>query len=220
MKKLKILFLAAVLCLGLQNLFAFNVDKTTIKNPELFGIQFPDGTTFFGNARSVLSISIQSYIVMGSNAMMTEIVIDIAGSKSQLRIYNAQLLDNNYIAKIAKEKAPINNSAYEKLVDNVNEKAENVKKVQNANFSKVLDLKNVVVKNYPNATHAHTLEYYIPDIDELYAFYDSITYDFTRTEKLLPSSSTSSSTSQEQKTEPTLSKRYYKFKLNDDEKVK
>ena len=71
---------------------AVTVDTSSIKNRARFGIEFPDNTSFYGNADMVVGVSRQTYTT--GAVFVTEVVIDILGSPSQVRIYNARPVPN------------------------------------------------------------------------------------------------------------------------------
>ena len=70
---------------------AVEIDNAAIKNKSKFGIVFPDNTSYYANADAVVSVSRQNYCA--GPLEITEVVIDVLGSPSQVRIYCARAAD-------------------------------------------------------------------------------------------------------------------------------
>lgn len=153
-------------CLSAQ---ALTVDSKTIKNPKAFGIEFPDGTSIYGIADWFESVSRQEYIV--GPMIVTEVSIDLLGAGSKIRIYNARLLDATTTATMMQEQTPKTLNQI-----NLNSFAATVDKAKNMSGSEIR--KNRVHKEYPTTTNSHTLEFVVPDIEELELFYKKILSDF------------------------------------------
>lgn len=84
---------------------AVEIDSASIKNKSKFGILFPDNTSYYANADAVVSVSRQNYCA--GPLEITEVVIDVLGSPSQVRIYCARAADAAKTAeKLAREKLP------------------------------------------------------------------------------------------------------------------
>jgi len=79
----RVCLFATAACLAYQ-LSALTVDTSTIKNKALFGVEFPDETSFYAQADTVVSISKQTYAA--GPLEVTEISIELAGSSTQIRI--------------------------------------------------------------------------------------------------------------------------------------
>lgn len=166
-----LLFLAMSLSGAVLN--ALVVDTKSIKNEKIFGIEFPDGTSFYGIADWVATISKQEYLV-GPMAV-TEVSIDLLGAPSKVRIYNVRILSASDVAGLTGAQASQNLPAGVMVPQSVT----NAIQAAESNRS-TADLSQIKVhKDYPATTHSHTLEFIVNDIGELNLFYEKFMSDYT-----------------------------------------
>ncbi len=174
---MKIFKFTAVFCafaLSLQTSFALKIDDTTIRNPNRFGIQFPNGTAYYGAANKIVSISKQSFFVDASPVLVTEICIELDQSPLQVRIYNARIIGADEMASRAADSLPAGLKPYANPPESVKKMIGNAaEKTSSANTLR--DIR----KNYPATTHARTLEFIVEDIDELNELFDTMQSHFT-----------------------------------------
>ena len=156
---MKIFKFTAAFCafaLSFQTSFALKIDDTTIRNPNRFGIQFPNGTAYYGAANKIVSISKQSFFVDASPVLVTEICIELDQSPLQADALPAGL-------------KPYANppESVKKMIGNAAEKTSSANTLRD------------IRKNYPTTTHARTLEFVVEDIDELNELFDAMQSHFT-----------------------------------------
>ncbi len=150
---------------------ALTIDTETIKDARKFGINFPDGTSFYGNTNGVTSISRQEFIV--GPLLVTEVSIDIAGSPTQVRIYHSRTIPADKVYDMQEGKLPEKLKPYAKVPDSIKAQIKKgEEKLENINVQKT------VYKDYPATTHSRTLEFVVSDLEELETFYKRITADF------------------------------------------
>ncbi len=165
MKKFKFLvcLIATLACLCAN---ALSVKEGDIKDKKIFGILFPDGTSFFANSNCIVSISKQEYLM--NSLLITEMSIDLLGTNTQLRIYSGRPIDSKTLSEIS---SAVNS---DKL-----KKANTILDKGNFLNSAVQDVKIPKIrKDYPATTHSHTLEFICPDHSELETFYKRFTSDY------------------------------------------
>ena len=151
---------------------AVTVDTSSIKNKARFGIEFPDNTSFYGNADMVVGVSRQTYTT--GAVFVTEVVIDILGSPSQVRIYNARPVPNFAQAEgVVKNKLPESLKPYATAPDSVRRQLAST-------AEKLGDIASIPViqKVFPATTSSKTLEFVSPSLDELEKFYKLFVNDF------------------------------------------
>ncbi len=147
---------------------AFQVSRGTIRKAEIFGIKFPNGESFYGNANKVVSISKQEYIA--GPLLVTEVCIELDQSNLQVRIYNARTIPPSELSEISKKSLP-------EPLAKMAKSPYLAKRLDDSKKNEVSQQK--VYKDYPTTTHARTLEFISPELDELNAFYNRIKSDFT-----------------------------------------
>jgi hypothetical protein len=144
-----------------------------VPNGGIFGIEV-SGTdlSFYGRADRVISVSFQEYTT--GTFIVSEVVIDMANSNQQLRIYNtrtpgsADVADRTNRASAANsENRGLNPADATKLP---------IPSQLSALESKVTNLTSgptagLVVKTYPTTTHAKTIEMAVSSKAELKSFY-------------------------------------------------
>ncbi|CAA6677314.1 MULTISPECIES: hypothetical protein [unclassified Lentimonas] len=166
----KQLFAALLLCCVASSLSAVSVSSNAIANKALFGITFPaDSKEYYGKEAAIHSISKQEYITSGFRVV--EINIVTAGS-GLLRIYHSRAL------KLGELQAAMDDGAAAAGVPStlqrspvppgVQEMADRASGVVEAMTS------DTVMKEYPLATHARTIEYRVQTRSELLDLFDEL----------------------------------------------
>ena len=163
------IFFAIILifALFLGTVRAESISTANIENEKRTGIKFNDKASIYISTDVICAVSLQSYILGGFE--VAEVVIDILGSPSQVRIY---AVNENIVSSkvdLAKNK---NLAAAANKPKSLVESAENFARAQNP-----LDI-NTVIKEYPKTTHSKTLEFRV-DFDSLKEFYNAFAADFT-----------------------------------------
>ena len=166
----KYLLSTLLLCCMASSLSAVTVRTRAIKNKALFGITFPDDTKeYYGKEAAIHSISKQEYITSGYRVV--EINIVTAGN-GLLRIYHSRALrlgelqaamaDGAYAAGVpsAIQRSPV--------PPGVQQMADRASAVAEAMTS------DTVMKEYPLATHARTIEYRVQTRSELLDLFDQL----------------------------------------------
>ena len=153
---------------------AFQMTKKAIRNQGIFGIKVnKTDMAFYGRADAILSISFQEYTT--GSFIVAEVVIDMKDSNQQLRIYNTRPPGTSDVANRA-NRASAANSENRGLDPKDASKlpipgplAIIESKVNNVVSNSTGDL---VVKTYPNTTHAKTVEMVVTskaDLQQLYS---------------------------------------------------
>lgn len=170
MKIKRALIAAAAMLLG-AGAQAFVIDNASIKNKRTFGIEFPDGTSYYGMANAICGISKQQYVV-GGVMMITEVSIDMAGASTQIRIYHAKPIDSEALKKL-RDKLPQELKPYTETPKIVQEQLDRADAAMGKAGTPM------VSKDYPMTTHAKTIEFVVDSLDEILLFYDRFSSDFT-----------------------------------------
>lgn len=168
MKILNFVLIALLFIVSSQNLHALKIEPVIV-NPNNFGIKFPDGTAFYGNANKVVSISKQEFIV--GPLLVTEVCIEFDQSPLQVRIYHSRAIPAKKVGQDAKQKIPERLSMLAKtanIAKKVDDKLEDSTRQKN------------VYKDYPTTTHAKTLEFIVPNLTELDTLFQQISNDFNK----------------------------------------
>ncbi|MBM3826164.1 MAG: hypothetical protein FJ410_05560 [Verrucomicrobia bacterium] len=175
----KTAFLAAcAMLLGLTpEARAFKMHTKLIPNQAIFGIQV-EGTalSFYGQADSILSVSFQEYTT--GPLIVAEVVIDMRGSNQQLRLYASRPTSTAYVADRANRASAAN--SVNRGLDPAAATRLAIPGPLSAIESKVNNMATettagVVVKTYPNTTHAKTVEMVVSSKEELIKFYSKLT---------------------------------------------
>jgi len=153
-----------------SSLSAVTVRSRAIKNKALFAITFPDDTKeYYGKEATIHSISKQEYITSGFRVV--EINIVTAGN-GLLRIYYSRAL------RLGELQAAMSDGASAAGVPSIIQRSPLPPGVQQmANrASGVAEAmtSDTVMKEYPLATHARTIEYRIQTRDELLDLFDKL----------------------------------------------
>ncbi|NBB78517.1 MAG: hypothetical protein GVY36_03610 [Verrucomicrobia bacterium] len=152
--------------------FALQIDSEQLKNDAIYGIEFPEGSrAFYGHANRVQSISVQDYLT--ASFRVTELNIVNEGS-ALLRIYYSRPLKPGELQKALADGAqaggmPGASSIQESPVPpQVQAMADRARGVSEAVTG------TAVLKEYPSATHAHTIEYRVSSSGELLALHAAL----------------------------------------------
>lgn len=135
-----------------------------IENERLFGLQFPGGLAFYGVVNRISGVSIQEYI--SGPYLVTEMVIDLAASPSQLRIYVTEPYDPAELMSRAVE-AGSGISSVQPPSGPAQKAAERARRTLSASTE------DIVVKDYPVATHSKTIEYRLASRDNLMELFET-----------------------------------------------
>lgn len=157
----------------------------TVSTPALpqnaFGIEIkePYQSFFCRDARNIMHISLQKYIsaqaaetsrVNTPPQYITEMTIDFAGMPGQVRIYAMEEFDPVRLA----QKIPQYGNAKARIKNMIN-------KGTKSNVTNVME--HLVVKTYPHSTHAKTIEFRVPDAEEVVEFYKLFRTYYLRSRK-------------------------------------
>ncbi len=166
--------LPLTLLLGLTTpSWALQMKAKAFPNQGIFGVECAGSDVgFYGRADQILSVSFQEYTT--GNFLVAEVVVDMANSNQQLRIYSVRVPGSADVADRANRglKANAQNRGLEPdqatQVPTPGPIAALEQKVNNMTASTTAGL---VVKNYPTTTHAKTVEMSVPSRGEILAFY-------------------------------------------------
>lgn len=174
MRYLKILSLLA--CLSVSILKAeIEIRDNGIRNNNLFGIVFGNSSrSFYGKVANINSVSLQEYL--SGPYLVTEMVIDMEGGTAQLRIYQTELMDPS--AQLPNTGNPALDGARQRISSTppapVQKLAEQGRSLHN------LTVGEIVVKEYPTATHARTIEFRVSDQAALLELYNAFLDRYTQ----------------------------------------
>lgn len=153
-------------------LSAVSVTTRGVKNPKIYGIEFPgDARAYYGTEDDVQSISKQEYVT--ATFRVTEINIVTQGT-ALLRIYHSRPLRAGELQQALGESmnsagVPGGSSIIQRpLPPQVQAMADR------ASGAAEVATSTAVMKEYPIATHAHTIEYRIGSLDELLELHDEL----------------------------------------------
>ena len=162
LKKIRFILLVA---LGASQAAALQVDSGVGNNNAIFGIEFPEvSRSFYGHAARVQSISVQDYLT--ASFRVTELNIVNQGS-ALLRIYYSRPLRPGELQKALAAGAQaagvpgassILQSPTTPQVEAMADRAQGVSEAITG---------TEVLKEYPTATHAHTIEFRVSSREEL-----------------------------------------------------
>lgn len=153
-------------------LTAVSVTTRGVKNPKIYGIEFPgDACAYYGTEDGIQSISKQEYVTAAFR--VTEINIVTQGT-ALLRIYHSRPLRAGELQQALGDSmnaggVPGGSSIVQRpLPPQVQAMADRASGAANTATS------TTVMKEYPIATHAHTIEFRIGSIDELLELHDEL----------------------------------------------
>lgn len=171
-----------LMALGTSHAFALQVDSEGSTNDAIFGIEFPEASrVFYGHANRVQSISVQDYLT--ASFRVTELNIVNQGS-ALLRIYYSRPLRPGELQKALADGAraggvpgasSIMQSPTPPQVQALADRAQGVADAVTG---------TEVLKEYPTATHAHTVEYRVSSRGELLDLHTALIDHWT--EKPIP----------------------------------
>lgn len=156
--------------LGTQ-LCAVTVMSRSIRNKAIYGIDFGDGLrAYYGKEEAVLSISQQEYVTAAFRVLELNIVTD---GTAMLRIYYSRPLRAGELAQALSDTGtaagiPAGSIIQQPLPPQVQAMADRASSVAEAATS------STVIKEYPIATHAHTIEYRINSREELIELHNEL----------------------------------------------
>jgi hypothetical protein len=172
MSHLRPIVLLAITLLANTSLHAVEVVSRGIKNPALFGIEFPgDARSYHAREASVLSISKQEYVTAAFRVIEVNIVTN---GPALLRIYHSRPLKpgelTSALGNVAQASGlPGSSIIQTPLPPQIESMANRANKVADTITSQT------VIKEYPLATHAHTIEFRVSSRNELLALHDELT---------------------------------------------
>lgn len=167
----RLIILLATALLAPTSLHAVEVVSRAIKNAALFGIEFPgDARSFYAREASVLSISKQEYVTAAFRVVEVNVVTN---GPALLRIYHSRPLKPGELSSAltdAVEAAGVPGSSLipQSLPPQVAAISQRAGQVADSITSQT------VVKEYPHATHAHTIEFRVASRNELLALHDEL----------------------------------------------
>jgi hypothetical protein len=156
MDAMRLLRLAAfAIGVPLANTMAQETASTPEHRREIWRAELPGGT-YIVQLSAISCVSLHEYIVDGAARVLE---VNIATSGSELgRFYHIEPYP---------PKSPV--AAVQKATDTIENKAKEMSaRVETG------DLRGKVVKNYPTTTHAHTVEYRLPDRESVNKLFKSI----------------------------------------------
>lgn len=138
------------------------------------GIDFYGNSSVYFSTSKLVSISKQIYNVNG--VVVSEIVLDLESSPSQIKIYNMQLSSIKSVSnKVAQSiKTDITSTSFNRdIAENMLNKATSVAE-DKVNINKSIQLSHDVNKIYPSSTHSKTIEFAISKKEDINSLYDEI----------------------------------------------
>lgn len=160
---------------------ALQMTKRAIRNQGIFGVRIArTDMAFYGRADAILSISFQEYTT--GSFIVCEVVIDMKDSNQQLRIYSTRPPGTEDVANRvnrASEANSQNRGLDPKQASRLpipGQLAAVESKVNNMISGTTGD---IVVKTYPQTTHAKTVEMVVSSKAELLRFYGALVTLYT-----------------------------------------
>ncbi|HKK19340.1 MAG TPA: hypothetical protein VJ952_11730 [Opitutales bacterium] len=168
---LRLVFFFAITVLLNLPLHAVSVTTGGIRNQALFGIQFPgDARSYHAQEKAVLSISAQEYVTAAFRVLEVNIVTD---GPALLRIYYSRALKPGELQAALGDTAaasgvPGSSIVKTPLPPQVEAMAGRASGMADSITSET------VIKEYPIATHAHTIEFRVTSRSELLELHDEL----------------------------------------------
>lgn len=163
------------LCLAaafVGELSAVSVTTRGVRNPAVYGIEFPgDARAYYGTEAGIQSISKQEYVTAAFRVTELNIVTQGTGL---LRIYHSRPLRTGELQQVMGDSmnaggVPGGSSIIQRpLPPQVQSMADRASGAADTATS------TAVMKEYPIATHAHTIEYRIGSLGELIELHDEL----------------------------------------------
>ncbi len=165
----KCLLLLLLSCIA-SSLPALSIQTGKIPNKAIFGIEFPDATrAYYAQEATVHSISIQEYVTSTFRVIELNIVTD---GDALLRIYHSRPMTpaevNATIADATTAAGAPSAAVGHPLPPGVQAMADKAMNLSDALTG------TTVIKEYPLATHARTIEYRMRSRKELIELYDEL----------------------------------------------
>lgn len=182
MKTFAKLLMAACLAFSCVNAEAFSVKRDELEAKGIFGVEFPDGTSFFAKSDMICLMAMERYFL--GNMIVSEVSIQLLGQPAMIKIYNVSPKEGlEALYESAREKVPGHKNlkaAPDELVKRLEKltKHQQTQKVSE-NLENAIKV-DFVAKEYPITTHSKTNEYIVPDLAELLLFYRRISLDFAK----------------------------------------
>lgn len=164
------LLIATLLCGCLSTLSALSVRTNDIANNALFGITFAsESKAYYGKEGAIHSISTQEYITTGFRVVEINIV---TSGRALLRIYHSRALGAGELqaammdgASAAGIPSTIQRNAMPAGIQALADRANGIAEALTS---------DTVMKEYPIATHAGTIEYRVQTRRELLELFDQL----------------------------------------------
>ena len=158
------------------------VEKFSTLGKNKTGIVFADGSSVYFKSDAVAAVSKQIYYL--GVFRITEMVVDISASPSQIKIYNIQTASADDAKNAAAEtaaRAASDIASPNFDYQSAQKRLEEIKKMgdENALAQKRLSAPARISKLFPSSTHSKTLEFCVGDIDDLLKLYDAFQKDFS-----------------------------------------
>lgn len=171
MSYLKLIALLTATSLPLLHLEAVNVLPRGIKNPAIFGIEFPgDARSYYANEGAVLSISKQEYVTAAFKVLEVNIVTQ---GSALLRIYHSRALKPGELQAMLGDAAEASGAPGASVIQK--SLSSGIEKITERGAEAVDSItSDNVFKEYPTATHAHTIEFRVASRNELVALHDAL----------------------------------------------
>ncbi|MEM7789938.1 MAG: hypothetical protein AAF546_00930 [Verrucomicrobiota bacterium] len=149
---------------------AVTANDNAIRNKAIFGIKFgSEGQAFYSRENGVVSIAKHEYVTATFKVIEVNIVTE---GKALLRIYHTRSL------RVGELESALGNAASSTGIPGVAARPPLPAAVQEMADRASRPLKTLadttVIKEYPIATHAHTIEYRISDEDELLELFEEL----------------------------------------------
>jgi hypothetical protein len=160
-----------LLALASLSLNAVEVNSRGVKNPSLYGIEFPgDARAYYGREAGVLSISKQEYVTAAFKVLEVNVVTN---GPALLRIYHSRPLQPGELTSSLGNAAQASAIPGGSIIQTppppqVETMARQVTTVADTLTSAT------VIKEYPYATHAHTIEFRVSSRNELLHLHDEL----------------------------------------------
>jgi hypothetical protein len=152
-------------------LAAVDVDSRGIKNRALFGIEFPgDSRSFHAREDAVLSISKQAYVTATFRVLEVNIVTD---GPALLRIYHSRPLRPGELQEALGRAADASGLPGTSIIKTPLPPQVEAAARKSAETADSIT-SDTVIKEYPLATHAHTLEFRLASRNELLELHDEL----------------------------------------------
>jgi hypothetical protein len=171
MSSLRFPVLVLSLLTFLAPLHAVNVMTRAIKNGAIFGIQFPgDARSYHATEKSVMSISKQEYVTAAFMVLELNIVTE---GPALLRIYHSRALKPGELKSALGDAAQASGLPGSSIIQSpLPPQVEAMAGRGGAAADSITS--DTVFKEYPLATHSHTIEFRISNRSELLDLHDEL----------------------------------------------